>query len=46
VRILVQVVDAIGIKGGRSPFDAVNAVALGEQKLGQISAILPGNARY
>lgn len=43
VRILIQVVDAIGIEGRRSAFDAVNVVAFGEQKFGQIGSVLPRN---
>ena len=44
VRILIQMIDAIGIEGGRAALDAVDVVALREQQFGQIRAILAGNA--
>ena len=44
MRIMDEVVDAGGIEGGRSALDAVDDIALGEQKLGQIGAVLSGHA--
>src|SRR5262249_50715971 len=44
VRILVEVVDAIGIEERAAPLDAVHHVALGEQQLGEIGAVLAGKA--
>ncbi len=34
VRVLVQVVNTVGIKGRCTAFDAMNVIAFGEQKLG------------
>src|SRR5579863_531689 len=45
VRILIEVIDAGGIEGGRSPLDAMHGVAEAEQIFGKISAVLPGHAR-
>jgi hypothetical protein len=45
VRILVQVINAIGIEGGRAAFDAMHGVALAEQELSQIGAVLPRYSR-
>ena len=45
VRILVQVVDAVGVEQRRAALDAVHLVALLEQELGQVGAILAGHAR-
>jgi hypothetical protein len=48
VRILVKVIDALCIKGRRTPFNAMDPVALGEEQLREISAILArhtGNQR-
>jgi hypothetical protein len=44
VRILVQVVDAVGVEQRGAPLDAVHLVALVEQELGQIGAVLAGDA--
>ena len=44
VRILIQVIDAIGIERRRAALDAVDDVALVEQKLRQIGAILAGDS--
>ena len=44
VRIVIEVVDARGVERGRSAFHAVNSITLGEQQLGQISAVLTGRA--
>ena len=43
VRILIQVVDAIGIEQRRSTLDAVHLVAFCEQKFGEICAVLSGD---
>ena len=42
--IVVQVIDAIGIEEARAPDHAVNLITLGEQKLGKVRAVLPGDA--
>ncbi|EXI76370.1 MAG: hypothetical protein AW07_00315 [Candidatus Accumulibacter sp. SK-11] len=44
VRVLVQVVDTVGVEQRAAPLDAVDLVALGQQHFGQIGAILAGNA--
>src|SRR3546814_6985740 len=44
VRVLVQMVDTLGVEGRGSTLDAVNLIPLREQKLRQIGAILTGNA--
>jgi hypothetical protein len=44
VRILVQVIDAIGVERRRAPLDAVNLVALPEQELRKIRTVLAGNS--
>jgi hypothetical protein len=44
VRILVQMIDAIGVEQRGPAFDAVNRIALLEKKLCEISAILTGYA--
>ena len=44
VNIYVQVVHAFGIQRRRPPLQAVDLIALRAQELGQIRAILPGNA--
>ena len=40
VRVLVQVVDAVGVEKRSAALDAVDFVALGEQELGQVGAVL------
>lgn len=40
----IEVVDAVGIEGGRSPLDAVDDVAFVEEKFGQVGPILPGDS--
>jgi hypothetical protein len=42
VRILVEVVDASGIDRGRAPNQPMHFVALADQELGKIRAVLPG----
>jgi len=44
VRVLVEVVDAVSIEQRGAALDAVYHVALAEQKLGQVGAVLAGNA--
>ena len=46
VRVLVQVIDTVGIERRRPSFDAVNLVAFVEQELGQIRAVLASNTGY
>ena len=40
-----QVIDPLAVQAARPPHEAVHGVALVEQQLGQIRAILPANAR-
>ncbi len=42
--VLIEVIDAAGIEGARSPDDPVDFVPLFEQQIGQIGAILAGDA--
>jgi hypothetical protein len=44
VRILIEAIDAAGIEGGGTAFDAVHFVVLGEQQFGQVGAILARDA--
>jgi hypothetical protein len=44
VRILVDMVDAVGIEQRRSSLDAVDFIAFGEEKLGEVGSILAGNS--
>ncbi len=44
VRILVEMVDAVGVEEGGAALDAVDDIALLQQELGQIGAVLAGNA--
>ena len=44
VRILVQMIDAVGVERGGAALDAVNLVALVEQQLRQVGAVLAGDA--
>ena len=44
MRILVEMIDARGIEGGRAPLDAVHGIAETQQVLGEIGAVLPGYA--
>jgi hypothetical protein len=45
MRVLIQMIDAVGIEGRCPPFDPMNLVALGKQEFGKIGAILTGDAR-
>ena len=44
VRVLVEVLDAPGAEGARAAHQAVDLVALGEQQLGEVRAVLAGDA--
>jgi hypothetical protein len=44
VRILVQVIDALGVEERRAPLHAMDDVSLVEQELGQIRAVLAGDS--
>src|ERR1700722_379394 len=44
MRILVQVIDTVGVEGRGAPLDAVDFVPLTEKELRQISTVLSGNA--
>ena len=44
VRVLIQVVDARGVERRRPTLDAMNFIALIQQELRQIGAVLTGNA--
>ncbi len=44
VRIVVQMIDAVGVERRRAALDAVDDVALLQQKFGQIGAVLAGHA--
>ena len=43
VRILIQVIDTIGIEQRSAALDAVNFVVLGQQEFRKVSTILPGD---
>ena len=45
MRILVEMIDAVRIERGRAALDAVNLVALAEQQLSQVGAVLAGDPR-
>ncbi len=44
VRVLVEMIDAVGVEQRRTALDAVHFVTLAEQKLGKIGAVLAGDA--
>ncbi len=44
VRVLVEVVDALGVERRGAALDAVHRVTLGQQQLGEVGAVLPGDA--
>ena len=44
VRVFVDVVDARGVEQRGAALDAVHLIPFGQQKLGQIRAVLPGNS--
>jgi hypothetical protein len=39
-------VDAAGVEGGGAALEAVDVVAAGEEELGEVGAILAGDAGY
>jgi hypothetical protein len=43
VRVMVQVVDPVGIEQARPADDAVDLVAFAQQEFGQIRTVLPGD---
>ena len=45
VRVLVDVVDAIGVEGAGAADDPVDLVALGQEQFREVRAVLPGDAR-
>jgi hypothetical protein len=44
VRVLVQVVDAVGVEERGAALDAVDFVALAQQEFGKVGAVLAGDA--
>jgi len=44
VRIGIDAVEALGVEGGGPPDDAVDLVALLDQQLGEVGAVLPGDS--
>ena len=44
VRVAVEVVDPVGVEAGRAADEAVHLVAAIEQLLGEVGAVLPGDA--
>jgi hypothetical protein len=44
VRVLVQVIDAVGVKQAGAALDAVDGVALVQQEFGEVGAVLAGDA--
>ena len=44
VRVAVEVVDPVGVEGRGAADDAVDLVALVEQQLGEVGAVLAGDA--
>jgi hypothetical protein len=44
VRIVIEMVDALRIKGRGAAFDAVDHIAFAEQEFGKIGAVLAGGA--
>jgi len=45
MRVLIDVVDAAGIKGRRAALDAMDDIAFFQQQVRQLGAVLPGYAR-
>jgi len=43
VRIVIEVINAVGVEQACPADQTVHLIALSEQKLGQVRAILPGN---
>ena len=44
VRVFIKVINPASIEGGCTTFDSVYLIALFEQQLGEVGAILAGNA--
>ena len=44
VRVLIKVIDPAGVERGSTPFNAVHLVALLQQQLRQVAAVLASNA--
>ena len=44
MRILVEVMDSLGVEGRCAPDDAVNLICFLEQKLGQVRTVLTGDS--
>jgi hypothetical protein len=44
MRILVEMVDTVGVKQGRTTLDTMYGVAFFQQQLSQIGTVLAGNA--
>jgi hypothetical protein len=44
VRIMNQIVNALGIEGRRTALHAMDDVSLGQKKFGEVGAVLPGHA--
>ena len=45
VRVGIQMVDALGVERAGASLDPVDHVSLGQQELGQVCAVLAGDAR-
>ena len=45
MRVLVEMVDPIGVEARRAPDDAVNDVVLGQEQLGKIATVLARDSR-
>jgi hypothetical protein len=43
VRILIEMIDPVGVEQRGAPLNAVNDVALRQQEFSEISSILPGD---
>jgi hypothetical protein len=44
VRVAIEVVHPLGVEGRRAPLDAVDGIALMQQQLGEIGAVLSSDA--
>ena len=44
VRVQVEVIDPAGVEAARAAFDPMHLVALFQQQLGQVAAVLPRDA--
>ena len=43
MRVVVEVIDPVGVEQRGSPLDAVDLISLGQQEFGKVSAILSRN---